>query len=107
MLRILIIASLALAPTFAAAQDQPAPDAPSVRCLIAGKSFSPGATIRASSGVTLCDPGGAWVASDKPASGCFLGDNFYSVGSIAGASSSKAMVETCNADGTWSAATGG
>jgi len=103
MLRILIATSLVLLPVGARAQQQPTPDPTSsaARCLLAGKSFSVGATVRASSQVDVCDPTGAWVASDKPASGCFAADNFYSVG--ASSNATKSLIETCQLDGTWSA----
>lgn len=105
MLRALLIASVVLAPTFALAQSQPAADAPAVRCLLAGKSFSPGATIRASAAVNVCGPDGAWTTTQQTASGCFFADNFYGVGASATVAGSKSSVEICGPDGTWSVAT--
>ena len=102
MFRMLFAVSIVLAPTLALGQQAPAADAPTVRCLLAGKTFSPGATIGGAGGVMACSADGAWVASDKPASGCFLADNFYSVGATSGVSNTKALVETCAADGAWS-----
>lgn len=102
MLRSLIIASVVLTPALAIAQQPPSADTPAVRCLLAGKSFSAGATIRASATVDVCDTNGGWAASDKPAAGCFLADNFYSVGAVVGVNNAKTSVETCTADGTWS-----
>jgi hypothetical protein len=93
---------IVLVPTLALGQQAPATDAPSARCLLAGKTFSPGATIGGAGGIMACSADGAWVASDKPASGCFLADNFYSVGATSGVSNTKALVETCAADGSWS-----
>ncbi len=101
MLRTLLVAILALAPGFALAQSQPAADAPAVRCLLAGKTFSPGATIRASAAVNICGPDGNWTVTQQTASGCFLADNFYSVGASAAVAGSKTLIEVCGADGLW------
>ncbi len=102
MFRMLFAVSIVLVPTLALGQQTPATDAPTVRCLLAGKTFSPGATIGGAGGVMACSADGAWVASDIPASGCFFADNFYSVGATSGVSNTKALVETCTADGSWS-----
>ena len=103
MLRALLIASIALAPLPALAQQTSATDASSGRCLLAGKSFSTGATIRAASSVMQCDASGEWTATQSPAAGCFLADNLYSVGATAAVAGSKTVTETCNLDGTWTA----
>ena len=104
MLRILIVTAAVLLSSAANAQQTPAPDTPATsgRCLLAGKSFSTGATIRASAQVDVCDASGAWVATDKPTAGCFFADNFYSVGATSGVTGTKTLIETCGADGTWS-----
>ena len=103
MFRILTVTVAVLLSSGAYAQQTPAPDAPatSARCLLAGKSFSTGATIRASAQVDICDAGGAWVATDKATAGCFFADNFYSVGATSALTGAKSLVETCGADGTW------
>ena len=106
MFRILIVIAFVWLPSVAFAQTQPAPDAPAAasgRCLLAGKSFSTGTTIRASAQVDICDTSGAWVATDTPTAGCFFADNFYSVGATSAVSGAKSLIETCGADGTWSA----
>lgn len=105
MLRILIVTAAVLLCSAANAQQTPTtPDAPATsgRCLLAGKAFSTGATIRASAQVDVCDASGAWVATDKPAAGCFFADNFYSVGATSGVTGTKTLTETCGTDGTWS-----
>ncbi len=102
MFRSLIVTALLLVPTVGFAQQTPAADTSPARCLLGGKSFSPGATIRASSGVNVCNPDGTWGATDKPAAGCFFSDGFYSVGATAAVSNSKTTIETCGADGIWS-----
>lgn len=103
MLRTLIVTALVLLPSAAFAQTQATPDTPATgaKCLLAGKSFSTGATIRASAGVDVCDASGTWVATDKAPAGCFFADNFYSVGATSSVSGSKSVIETCGADGTW------
>jgi len=104
MLRTLIIAALVALPSFAFAQAQTTTETTAARCLLGSKSFSPGATIRASSGVNVCSPDGTWAVTDKPASGCFFADAYYSVGAASAVSGNKAMTATCNSDGTWSTA---
>ena len=104
MLRTLIIAALVATPSLALAQAQTTTDATPARCLLGSKTFSPGATIRASSGVNVCNPDGTWGTSDKPASGCFFADAFYSVGATSSVSGSKTLTATCNPDGTWNTA---
>lgn len=101
MFRALLIASLVLAPTVALAQSQPA-DGSAAKCLLAGKSFSPGATVRSSAVVNVCGPDGSWAVTQQTAAGCFFADNFYSVGASAAVAGSKTMIEVCGADGTWS-----
>ena len=101
MLRVLLIAAFTLVPGMALSQSTPAPDASAVRCLLAGKSFSPGATVRASASVNVCGPDGTWAVTQQTASGCFLADNFYSVGASAAVAGSKTAIETCGADGIW------
>jgi len=103
MLRTLIIAALVAMPSLASAQAQTT-ETTAARCLLGSKSFSPGATIRASSGVNVCSPDGTWAVTDKPASGCFFADAYYSVGAASAVSGNKAMTATCNSDGTWSTA---
>lgn len=104
MLRILILAAFAATPTLAFAQSQTSPDPTPARCLLGSKTFSPGATIRASSGVNVCNPDGTWAVTDKPAAGCFFADAFYSVGATSSVSGNKAVTATCNPDGSWSTA---
>jgi hypothetical protein len=104
MLRTLIIVALVAAPSFALAQSQTPSDTTPAHCLLGSKTFSPGATIRASAGVNVCNSDGTWGTSDKPASGCFFNDAFYSVGATSSVSGNKAMTATCNPDGTWSTA---
>ena len=104
MFRTLIIVALMATPSLALAQAQTGGDATAARCLIGSKTFSPGATIRASSTVNVCNADGTWGASDKPASGCFFNDAFYSTGATSSVSGNKAMTATCNPDGTWSTA---
>ena len=106
MLRVLIAASLVLLPVATNAQDQTTPPAPATntRCLLAGKTFSPGATIRASAVVNVCALDGTWATTQQTAAGCFFADNFYAVGATAGVSGTKTQVETCGPDGSWSAA---
>lgn len=43
------------------------------------------------------------MATDKPTAGCFFADNFYSVGATSAVTGAKSLIETCGADGTWSA----
>ena len=100
----IVLASIVFAPALASAQ-QTTTDTLAARCFVAGKAFSPGATVRASSGVTVCGADGSWSTTDKPASGCFFADNFYSAGATSGVSNTKNQIETCDPDGTWSAAT--
>ena len=104
MLRTLIIVALMGTPSLALAQSQTTSDTTPPHCLLGSKTFSPGATIRASAGVDVCNTDGTWVQSDKPASGCFFNDAFYSVGATSSVSGNKAMTATCSADGTWSTA---
>ena len=104
MLRTLIIAALVAMPSLASAQAQTTTETTAARCLLGSKTFSPGATIRASSGVNVCNPDGTWAVTDKPASGCFFADAYYSVGATSAVSGNKAMTATCNPDGTWSTA---
>ncbi len=90
-------------PTVAFAQSQtPADTTPAARCLLGGKTFSPGATIRGAATVELCGTDGIWAATDKASSGCFFADAFYSVGATSAVSGSKTMIATCQPDGTWS-----
>ena len=103
MLRTLIIAALVATPSLAFAQAQTATET-AARCLLGSKTFSPGATIRASSGVNVCNPDGTWAVTDKPAAGCFFADAFYSVGATSSVSGNKAVTATCNPDGGWSTA---
>jgi hypothetical protein len=101
MLRLLLIAALTIAPGLAIGQSTPTPDASTARCLLAGKAFSPGATVRASASVNVCGPDGNWAISQLTASGCFFADNFYSVGASAAVPGSKTAVELCGPDGIW------
>ena len=101
MLRTLIIAALVATPSLAFAQAQTTTET-AARCLLGSKTFSPGATIRASSGVNVCNPDGTWAVTDKPAAGCFFADAFYSVGATSSVSGNKAVTATCNPDGSWS-----
>ena len=101
MFRILIAASLLLAISPAFAQSTPAPDTPAPRCFIAGKAFSVGATVRASSTVETCGPDGAWTITQQTSSGCFFADNFYSTGATAAVPGSKTALEICGPDGSW------
>ena len=103
MLRTLIIAALVATPSLAFAQAQTTTET-ATRCLLGSKTFSPGATIRASSGVNVCNPDGTWAVTDKPAAGCFFADAFYSVGATSSVSGNKAVTATCNPDGSWSTA---
>jgi len=103
MLRTLIIAALVAKPSLAFAQAQTTTET-AARCLLGSKTFSPGATIRASSGVNVCNPDGTWAVTDKPAAGCFFADAFYSVGATSSVSGNKAVTATCNPDGSWSTA---
>ena len=103
MLRTLIIAALVATPSLAFAQAQ-TPTETAARCLLGSKTFSPGATIRASAGVNVCNPDGTWAVTDKPAAGCFFADAFYSVGATSSVSGNKAVTATCNPDGSWSTA---
>jgi hypothetical protein len=103
MLRTLIIAALVATPSLAFAQAQTTTET-AARCLLGSKTFSPGATIRASSGVNVCNPDGTWAVTDKPAAGCFFADAFYSVGATSSVSGNKAVTATCNPDGSWSTA---
>ncbi|MEO6012387.1 MAG: hypothetical protein ABIQ30_02225 [Devosia sp.] len=104
MFRKLILAAIVAASTPSFAQTTVTPDAPAARCLLASKSFSPGATIRASSAVNVCGADGNWTLTEQTSSGCFFADAFYSVGSTSAVSGSKTLTATCNADGTWSTA---
>jgi hypothetical protein len=101
MFRILIGASLVLAASPAFGQSTPAPDTPATRCFIAGKAFSAGATIKASSTVEICGVDGAWTTTQQTSSGCFFADNFYSTGASAAVAGSKTASEICGPDGTW------
>lgn len=101
MLRLLLIAALTLAPGLALGQSTTTPEAPAAKCLLAGKSFSPGATVRASASVNVCGPDGNWAVTQQTASGCFFADNFYSVGASAAVTGSKTAVELCGPDGIW------
>ena len=103
MLRTLIIAALVATTSLAFAQAQTTTET-AARCLLGSKTFSPGATIRASSGVNVCNPDGTWAVTDKPAAGCFFADAFYSVGATSSVSGNKAVTATCNPDGSWSTA---
>ena len=103
MLRTLLIAALVATPSLAFAQAQTTTET-AARCLLGSKTFSPGATIRASSGVNVCNPDGTWAVTDKPAAGCFFADAFYSVGATSSVSGNKAVTATCNPDGSWSTA---
>ena len=103
MFRLLILASLLACPTVAFAQSQSTTaDTTPNRCLLGGKTFSPGATIRSAAAVELCGTDGTWAATDKAASGCFFADAFYSVGATSAVSGSKTLLATCQPDGTWS-----
>jgi hypothetical protein len=104
MLRTLIIVALVATPSFAFAQSQSAADTTPARCLLGSKTFSPGATIRASSTVNVCNPDGTWGITQQTSSGCFFNDAFYSVGATSSVSGNKTMTATCTADGTWSSA---
>ena len=105
MFRSLILASLLLVSTASFAQSQGTTDtAPAARCLLGGKTFSPGATIRASATVDVCGTDGIWATTDKSSAGCFFSDAFYSVGATSAVGGSKTTLATCNADGTWSTA---
>src|SRR3954469_14191573 len=101
MLRLLLIAALTFAPGLAFGQSTTTPEAPAAKCLLAGKSFSPGATIRASASVNVCGPDGNWAVTQLTAAGCFFADNFYSVGASATVVGSKTAVELCGPDGIW------
>ena len=101
MFRTLLVIALVLTPSFALAQSTSTADAPAAKCLLAGKTFSPGATIRASASVNVCGPDGNWAATQETAAGCFFADNFYSVGASAAVAGSKTTVEICGADGIW------
>jgi hypothetical protein len=103
MFRTLLVATLIISPLPALAQQTTA-DVPAARCFLAGKAFSPGATIKASAGVDACGADGMWAATDKTAAGCFLADNFYSVGGIAAVTGDKSQIELCGADGSWTLA---
>lgn len=105
MLRTLIILALVATTTsFAFGQSQSGAEVTPARCLLGSKSFSPGATIRASSTVNVCNPDGTWGTTQQTSSGCFFNDAFYSVGATSSVSGNKTMTATCNADGTWSSA---
>ena len=102
MFRALLIALLLLMPAAALAQStNTGENGPAVRCLLAGKSFSPGSTIRASAAVNVCGPDGNWAITQQTSAGCFFADNFYSVGASAAVAGSKTTVEICGADGIW------
>jgi hypothetical protein len=104
MFRTLIIMAVMATPSVAFAQSQNTAEPTSARCLLGGKTFSPGATIRASSAVNVCNPDGTWGTTQQTSSGCFFNDAFYSVGATSSVSGNKTMTATCNADGTWSTA---
>jgi hypothetical protein len=104
MFRLLIVAALIAAPTFACAQSNTEPTPPN-RCLLASKSFSPGATIRSGGAVQLCRDDGTWGITEQTASGCFYADAFYSVGSTSAVTGNRTMLATCQPDGSWSTTT--
>src|SRR3569833_530607 len=86
MFRTLIIMAVMATPSVAFAQSQNTAEPTSARCLLGGKTFSPGATIRASSAVNVCNPDGTWGTTQQTSSGCFFNDAFYSVGATSSVS---------------------
>lgn len=83
------------------AQDGPQTFVSEPRCWLGSITFSPGATIRASNKVMICETGGTWAASDEAASGCILEGKFSSTGTLEGVSNNKAVSIECMADGAW------
>jgi hypothetical protein len=105
MLRSVLVLALLLAPLPALAQQAAVPtDTTTAKCYLGGKTFSAGATIRASAQVNVCGADGNWAATDKVAAGCFFADALYSTGATAAVAGSKTTVETCQPDGTWATA---
>jgi hypothetical protein len=77
------------------------PVATATTCWLAGMAFSPGATIRAGAGVTLCQADGTWAKSDGDAAGCFKDGELYAVGVSMATDGTKVSKEVCRRDGTW------
>ena len=88
----------------AGAQETSATAGREARCLLASKTFSPGATIRAGAKVMECTSAGTWSETEKDAAGCFAEDQFYSTGALAGITGNRNATMTCLKDGSWSPA---
>jgi hypothetical protein len=75
------------------------------RCWLASKSFTPGATGPAGSGIMLCTKDGSWVQAEDGASSssCLYDNSLYGVGSIIFMKDGPKDGPTlqCGADGTW------
>ena len=104
MFRLLIVAAFIAAPAVTYAQSNTEPTAPN-RCLLARKSFEPGATIRSAGAVQVCRDDGTWGVTEQTSSGCFYADAFYSVGATSAVTGNRTMLATCQPDGSWSTST--
>jgi hypothetical protein len=75
------------------------------RCWLASKSFTPGATGPAGSGVMVCTKDGSWVqaAESASSSSCLYDGSLYGVGSVISVKDAPKDGQTlqCNANGTW------
>lgn len=71
-------------------------------CWIAGLAFSPGAAVRASDTVMVCQEGGVWVGVEQQAAGgCFFAGEFYSTGARREVPGIPGIKTICIQNGTW------
>lgn len=71
-------------------------------CWMAGLAFSPGAAVRASGAIMVCEASGEWTASDQDVTaGCFFGGAFYSTGARKEVEGIPEIKTICIQNGTW------
>jgi hypothetical protein len=94
-MRYAVLAALLLSSAPAIAQEsQP-------RCWLGNMGYSPGATVLAADTVMMCLPDFTWAVTDKLASGCIAGGEFYSVGAVDNGPRSDSTKMKCLSNGTW------
>ncbi|RWD31161.1 DUF1496 domain-containing protein [Mesorhizobium sp.] len=69
-------------------------------CWLNGKSFSPGATIRAGDSVMICSQTFAWEKTTSDAAGCLLRGDLFGINVVA-IEQDRATKNKCQPDGTW------
>jgi hypothetical protein len=89
--------------TLCASAQGPTPSPAPVQnwCWLGNMAYSPGATIRASDGVMICQPDFTWALTKRDSSGCVAEGRFYNVGAFENGPRSDSVRMQCLPDGSW------